>query len=347
MEIRWGIIGCGAVTEVKSGPGFQRARGSRLQAVMRRNAALAADYARRHGVPAWYDDAEKLIHDPDVDAVYIATPPGQHLAHALAVCAAGKPAYVEKPMARHHPEALRMVDAFAAAGVPLFVAYYRRALDRFRKAGELLASRAIGEVTGVAYRFAGPHHRAVDPAALPWRLSAADAGGGLFLDLGCHTLDVLDFVLGPLGDVSGVAANVASPHAVEDTVAMAFSTAGGAPGTAQWNFASEERADQIVVQGGAGELRFSTFGTEPLELWCNGRAQTFDLPNPSHIQQPMIQSIVDQLLGPGQSPSTGVSAARTSAVMDVVLAGYYGGRADRFWERPETWPGRRGPGGRA
>jgi predicted dehydrogenase len=339
MDIRWGIIGCGAVTEVKSGPAFQRARGSRLQAVMRRNGSLAADYARRHGVPSWYDDAEKLIRDPEVDAVYVATPPGWHLEYALAACAAGKPTYVEKPMARNHPECLRMVDAFAAARVPLFVAYYRRALDRFRKAAELVQSGALGRVTGVAYRFAAPHHRAVDPAALPWRLSAAEAGGGLFLDLGCHTLDVLDFLLGPLVEVSGMAANVASRHAVEDTVAMAFATAGGALGTAHWNFAGEERADEIVVQGDAGQLRLSTFGNEPIELNSAGRLETFDLPNPPHIQQPMVQSIVDQLLGRGESPSTGVTAARTSAVMDAVLASYYGGRADAFWTRPETWPG--------
>src|SRR5215471_20396459 len=138
MTIRWGMIGCGDVAEVKSGPGFQKADGSELRAVMRRHGDLAADYARRHGVPAWYDDAEALIHDRNVDAVYIATPPGAHAELALAVCAAGKPAYVEKPMARNHAECRRMVDAFASAGMPLYVAYYRRALPRFRKAREVV-----------------------------------------------------------------------------------------------------------------------------------------------------------------------------------------------------------------
>src|SRR5438045_5708661 len=107
MTVRWGIIGCGKVTEVKSGPAFQKAEGSALVAVMRRNGALAADYARRHGVPRWYDDAAALIADPEVDAVYIGTPPGAHESLALAVCAAGKPAYVEKPMARTLSECTR------------------------------------------------------------------------------------------------------------------------------------------------------------------------------------------------------------------------------------------------
>jgi 1,5-anhydro-D-fructose reductase (1,5-anhydro-D-mannitol-forming) len=349
MTIRWGMIGCGDVTEVKSGPGFQKAEGSQLVAVMRRRGELAADYARRHAVPAWYDDADALIADPAVDAVYIATPPGEHERLALKVCAARKPVYVEKPMARNHAECRRMVDAFAAARVPLFVAYYRRALPRFRKARDLVASGQLGRVTGVTYRLAGPYHRDVETcidggASLPWRLEAQHSGGGLLLDLGCHTLDILDFIIGPLERVQGHAANVATPHAVEDSVAMSFRTASGALGTAQWNFASAERADEIIIACDRAELRLSTFGGEPVELRhgdATARIEHFALPNPPHIQQPMIQSIVDELRGKGHCESTAVSGARTSAVIDGLLVGYYGTRADGFWNSPETWPGNR------
>src|SRR3954447_6932178 len=141
--IRWGIVGCGDVTECKSGPAFGKARNSALVAVMRRDGAKAADYAKRHGVPRWYDDADKLIGDPEVDAVYVATPPGSHLEYALKVAAAGKPCYVEKPMARSFVECQRMIDTFERAKVPLFVAYYRRALPRFVKLKELLDSGEI------------------------------------------------------------------------------------------------------------------------------------------------------------------------------------------------------------
>src|SRR5258706_10250264 len=92
--IRWGIIGCGDVTEVKSGPALQRATGSALVAVMRRDRAKAEDYARRHGVARAYDDGAALIEDPDVDAVYVATPPSSHLDYALAAAKAGEPVYV-------------------------------------------------------------------------------------------------------------------------------------------------------------------------------------------------------------------------------------------------------------
>jgi 1,5-anhydro-D-fructose reductase (1,5-anhydro-D-mannitol-forming) len=338
--IRWGIIGCGNVTEVKSGPALQKAASSSLVAVMRRNGERARDYAQRHGVPRWYDDADLLIHDPGVDVVYIATTPGSHLEYALKVCAAGKPAYVEKPMARNHAECRQMIAAFQQAGLPLFVAYYRRGLPRFLKVRELIEAGRIGRVTAVSCRYSSPSHQRTDPQNLPWRFVAEQSGGGLFLDLGSHTLDILDFILGPLEDVAGTAVNLAGVYEVEDGVAMQFRTAQGALGTGTWNFASAVREDIIEITGTDGRISLSTFGNEPVRLIVGEGSEEFDLPNPPHIQQPLIQSIVDELHGNGKCPSTGESAARTSAVMDAVLSGYYGGREDAFWQRPETWPGR-------
>jgi 1,5-anhydro-D-fructose reductase (1,5-anhydro-D-mannitol-forming) len=341
MTTRWGILGCGDVCEVKSGPGFGRARGSALVAVMRRDGEKAADFARRHGVPRWYDDAEKLIRDPQVDAVYVATPVSTHMSFALQVCEAGKPCYVEKPMARSAAECRRMVEAFEAAGVPLFVAYYRRGLPRFLKVKELIDAGSLGRVASVCYRYGEPRHRRVNPSSLPWRLRAEHSGGGLFMDLGSHTLDVLDFLLGPLKQVAGVAGNAASDYAVEDAVAMSFQTSGGALGTAIWNFASDATEDWIEISGTDGRVRLSTFGSEPVRFVHGDVVEEFDLPNPMHVHQPLIQGIVDTLQGRGQCPSTGRSGLRTALVMDQVLAGYYGGRDDAFWEREGSWPGQR------
>lgn len=337
MTVQWGIIGCGDVCEVKSGPGFQNVEGSKLVAVMRRDGEKAKDFANRHGVPFWSDKAEEIIHHPDVNAVYIATPPGSHLEYALQACAAGKPAYIEKPMARSGVECRAMTTAFDKAGLPLFVAYYRRALPRFLLATDLVRNGTVGKVTGVSYRFASPAHRNLDPQNLPWRVVAEDAGGGVFLDLGCHTLDILDFILGPLYDVSGTAANVATPHDVEDSVAMQFRVMQGALGTAQWNFASHAREDVIEISGTDGRISLSTFGNEPVQLQNQNGDDTFDLPNPRYIQTPLIETIVQQLNGSGQCPSTGHSATRTSEVIDTVLSDYYNGRDDAFWTRPDTW----------
>lgn len=340
-SIRWGIIGCGDVTEVKSGPSFSKIAGSQLVAVMRRDAAKAADYARRHGVPRWYDDARALVADPEVDAIYVATPPGAHLEGALLAAAAGKPCYVEKPFARSTTECDAILAAFRAANVPVFVAYYRRCLSRFVEARALLAAGALGTLTGVRLQFACRPPAIADVANPPWRLDAANAGAGLFLDLGSHALDLLDHLLGPLNNVHGIAANRATPLPVEDAVAMSFATADGVPGTAAWNFASAIPADECVIEGSAGRLTFSVFGNEPLRLETREGVQSLDRPHPPHVQQPLIQTVVDALHGRGECASTGESARRTSAVMDAVLDAYYGGRADAFWTRPDTWPGRR------
>jgi 1,5-anhydro-D-fructose reductase (1,5-anhydro-D-mannitol-forming) len=342
--IRWGIIGCGDVTEIKSGPGFQKAAGSELVMVMRRNAAKAEDYARRHGVPRWTTDAEALIHDPQIDAVYVATPPGTHLEYALRVAAAGKPAYVEKPMGRNHAECRRMNEAFTAAGLPLFVALYRRRLPRFLKAKELIESGRLGRVTMFSHRYADARVPRIDPQNLPWRLQAEHSGGGIFLDLAPHAIDIFEFILGPMERIAGTAANLASPCEVEDAVALHCRFASGALGTASWNFAGSAHQDVVEIAGTAGTLALSVFGNEPLRLQTAAGEEVFNLPNPPHIQQPLIQSIVDQLHGQGHCPSTGATGARVAWLMDQVLADYYGPRDDAFWTRPQTWPGRRPQG---
>lgn len=336
--IRWGILGCGDVCEVKSGPGFQEADGSTLTMVMRRTPLMAEDFATRHGVPNWTGDVDTLIEDPDVDAVYVATPPGTHCEYALKVAAAGKPCYVEKPMARHGAECDRMVQVFADAGVPLFVAYYRRGLPRFLKTKALIESGDLGEIASIQYEFQG----IADPSRPPgWRIQAEHSGGGLLLDLGSHTLDMLDFLLGPLRNVTGEARNHANYYDVEDHVGIQFHTQHGATGSATWNFAGNTHADLIRITGERATLELSTFGNEPVRLRTSQNDQTFDLPNPKTIQQPLIQTIVDELRGLNACPSTGATAARTSHVIDAALHSYYGGRTDAFWSRPEAWPGRR------
>lgn len=321
---------------MKSGPALQKCEGSRLVAVMRRDADKAADYARRHDVPRHYSDAAALCADPEVDAIYIATPPGSHLELARLVAASGKPAYIEKPYGRSAAEAAAINSAFAEAGLPVFAAYYRRALPRFVKVRELLDAGAIGPVAGAVLRQASP------PPRDNWRLDPVVSGGGLFIDHGSHALDLLDFFVGPLHDVSGHAANRSGIHpAVEDAVALAFRTADGAPGVAHWNFAAAHHEDCIEIQGRTGRITFSLFAEQPVRLQRLSPTaglveETFEIPHPPHVQQPLIQTVVDTLRGlPGAAcPSTGASALRTSKVMDTALEHFYGGRSDDFWSRP-------------
>ena len=326
-RVRWGIIGVGDVTERKSGPGFQQARSSELVAVMRRDGAKAADYARRHGVPRWYDDADALLADPEVDAVYIATPPDSHADYTLRAAAAGKPVYVEKPMARTTAECEAMIDACDTAGVPLFVAYYRRTMPRFLTVRDLLADGAIGTPRAVSIRLQRPAAPAAD-GAVPWRLRPEVSGGGLFVDLGSHTLDLLDGLLGPVTHCAGVADNVTGHHAAEDLVAATFTFGSGVHGVGLWAFDAAESIDEVEIVGTAGSVRFSTFDEEPLRVTTGAGTRTIDAPYPETVQLPLIQTVVDALLGLGECPSTGRSALRTTRVIDTLLAGYRARAAD-------------------
>ena len=317
--VRWGIIGVGDVTEAKSGPGFQQAERSSLVAVMRRDGEKAADYARRHGVPRWYDDAEALIHDPDVDAVYVATPPDSHRDYAVRVLAAGKPVYVEKPMARTAAECEDVLAAAERSGQPVFVAYYRRAMPRFVTVKRLLEDGAIGEVHAVVVHASKPSALA-DGADVPWRVRPEVAGGGLFVDLASHTLDLLDHLLGPVARVTGYAARFGRVTAAEDVVSASFELESGALGSGMWSYGTAEERDEVRILGSAGTLRFSTFGQEPLVLSTAAGEQHIEAPYPATVQLPLIQSVVDELTGRGTCPSTGASALRTARVVDALLA---------------------------
>jgi predicted dehydrogenase len=318
--IRWGIIGCGNVTEVKSGPGFQKARNSSLVAVMRRSGELARDYAQRHGVPRWYDAAKALIHDPEVDAVYVATPPSSHKDYTILAAQAGKPVYVEKPMALNFGDCQEMIEVCRSAQVPLFVAYYRRALPRFLKIKELLEAQAIGDVRFVTVTlYTKPRPDELDPQNLPWRVIPEVAGGGRFVDLGSHMFDFLDYIFGPIGEARGFAGNQQDLYPAEDGVTAAFVFESGLQGVGVWNFGAFDEVDMTEIVGSKGKISFSTYDAEPVVLTSGDGVTEFDIEYPQHIQQPLIQAAVDDLNGVGTCPSTGESAARTTWVMDQVL----------------------------
>ncbi len=319
QTIRWGIIGCGDVTEIKSGPGFQKAVHSQLVAVMRRNAELAKDYATRHNVPNWYDDASALINDPEVDAVYIATPPLNHKEYVLKAARAGKPVYVEKPMAMNYAEAVEMVDFCEQAKIPLFVAHYRRALPRFIKIKELLSNQRIGQVRFVNMVYQAPAKPSDLKGEMHWRLDLAIAGCGYFCDLAPHMIDIIQFLLGIITEAGGYAINQGKAYPAEDMVAGSYLFENGIPGTGLWNFNSYKHTDRTEIVGDGGKLTFAVFGDEPIILETEQGIEVFPVANPAHMQQPLIQTIVNQLVGNGHCPSMGRDALRTSWVMDKLL----------------------------
>jgi len=324
-EVRWGIIGCGDVTEVKSGPAFQRVPHSRLVAVMRRDGARARDYANRHGVPKWYDQADALLCDPEVDAVYVATPPSTHEEYVTRAAEAGKPVLVEKPMGRTHEECRRMIAVCEEARVPLYVAYYRRALPAFLRIKALMEEGAIGDVRCVTLRLLQPPYPDdLKTGTLRWRVRPEISGGGYFVDLASHQFDFLDFLFGPVVSAHGNAANRAGRYPAEDVVAADFAFASGVCGTGLWCFDAPEPSheDSVHIVGNKGVLTFSTFAKDPVVLMRGTERLEFRDEYPAHIHEPLVTSVVEALLGRGVCPSTGVSAARTNWVIDRILLHY-------------------------
>jgi predicted dehydrogenase len=322
--VRWGMIGCGDVTERKSGPGFGKAAHSELVAVMRRNGALAADYARRHGVPRWHDDADAIIRAPDIDAVYVATTPDSHRDYVLRCAAAGKPVLVEKPMALDHGQCRDMIAACRAAGVGLWVAYYRRALPRFLRVRDLVQSGAIGQVRMVVSRqFQRDRPPAeMNPGSPPWRVDAALSGGGLFVDMASHTLDILDFMFGPTGEVRAFAGNQAGAYGPEDTVTATYRFASGVHGSGAWCYAADRDEEYSEIVGANGRIRFSTSKPVPIRVMRGDAIEEIAMDDPPHVHQPLIETIVGELNGQGRCPSTGECGARTTWVIDQILREY-------------------------
>jgi 1,5-anhydro-D-fructose reductase (1,5-anhydro-D-mannitol-forming) len=321
--IRWGMVGCGAVAEVKSGPGFYKSNHSALVAVASRQLKHAQSFAERHGVPKVYASSEELVADPAIDAVYIATPPSSHKPLALLAAQAGKHVYIEKPMALRFEECREIVDTCQQHGVRLFVAFYRRAMPRFLQVKQWIDSGAIGQVRTVrAVQHQAPAAEDLSPATLPWRLKPEVAGGGKFLDMGIHELDLFDFLFGAIEEVHGIASNQSGLYAVEDTVTATWRHASGVHGTGSWCYDSGVNEDLIQIVGSKGRISFEFFSDKALRLVNGAGEQLLEIPNPPHVQQPFIQSMVDDLNGVAPCPGSVASAVRSTWVADEILKNY-------------------------
>lgn len=319
-SIRWGIIGCGNVVEIKSGPAYQKTEGFELHAVTRRDLSKAKDFAARHNVPIVFPNAQTLIEDPEIDAVYIATHPDSHKEYALAVAASGKPCCIEKPMATHYSDCLEILNAFENAQRPLFVAYYRRCLPRFLKVKEWLDSGKIGSIRHVNWRLSKIATEIDRSGEYNWRTDANIAPGGYFDDLASHGLDFLDFLIGKIESVHGIPTNQQGFYKPYDAITACWIHDNKVTGTGSWNFGSHQENDKVEIFGSEGEIEFSLFQDVPFTCSSDEGQELCSTPYPENIQLPFVEAIRSHLRGESTHPSTGVSAARASWAIDQILA---------------------------
>lgn len=328
--VRWGMIGCGEVAEQKSGPALYRVSDSALIAVADRNAARAQDFAKRHGVARWHDDADAVIRAPDIDVVYVATRTDSHYDYVLRCAQAGKPVLVEKPPAMNHAQCQAMIEACAKVAVPLWVAYYRRALPRFLKVRELVQSGAIGDVRMIVSRHCHsiPSPEAMRGSFWSWRLDPVQSGGGIFFEAVGHTLDILDMLFGPIESVRAFAGNQAGAYPAEDVVTASFRFASGVYGSGAWCFTTDWDDEHNEIVGSKGRIRYSTFPPlsppsgrppEPIRIFRGDTVEEVPVADPQYVHEPLIRTIVDEINGRGRCPSTAESALRTARVIDEVL----------------------------
>lgn len=316
--INWGIIGCGNVTEIKSGPAFNKVPDSILVAVMRRNGDKAADYAKRHNVPRWYDDAEKLINDPEVNAIYIATPPSSHEQYALAAVEAGKQVYLEKPMALNYESAKNIARAAAAKNVKLVVAHYRRQWPLFKKLKDLVEAKAIGDVHLVRlalYKTVLTKEQ-LSNESQAWRIDPAIAGGGIFHDLAPHQLDMMYHIFGPAKKITGIALNQAGKYKADDMVAGNILFENNIMFSGTWCFNAYEQSDYCEIIGSNGKICFSFFDGGGIELISNNNKTIIDFDPLQHVQQPMIEKTVQYFLGNANNPCPGAEGAEVMRWID-------------------------------
>lgn len=318
-EIKWGIIGCGDVTEVKSGPAFNKVANSQLVAVMRRDAAKAEDYAKKHGVPKWYSNASDLINDPEINAIYIATPPLQHEEYTLAALAAGKPVYVEKPMALNSTAAQRMADASLKYGVKLVVAHYRRTQPLFLKIKSLLAEKAVGDVRFVDLKMLQPvASDIIANSEENWRINPAISGGGLFHDLAPHQLDLMLYYFGEAVNFHGLASKKDVTAPVADLVTGHIEFENNVVFNGLWCFSApqNEQTDSCEIIGSKGKIAFSVFG-QYIKISIDGKEELLNFEPLQHVEQPMIEQVVAYFRGEGENPCAAEEALKTMKIMDA------------------------------
>ena len=319
-KICWGIIGCGNVTEVKSGPAFNKVEHSSLMAVSRRDPDKLADYVKRHHIPLSFTNALDLIQSEKINAIYIATPPDVREAYAIEAMQLGKPVYLEKPMALNLAACKRLKSVSEKLGIKLSVAHYRRNLPLFMEVKNILEQGDIGAIKEVQITMLKKTDKAAkDPSN--WRVNPSIAGGGYFYDLAPHQIDLVFYFFGKPKSFSGTSTNKAGLYKAEDFVQGTIELENGIVCKGLWDFSiNGEEKDEFLIIGEKGTIRFPVFGLF-IEVESNGQVKTIPFEAPKHNQQNHIQAVVNYFLDKGENPCSAEDAILSMEVMESFVYG--------------------------
>lgn len=324
--IRWGLVGTGAIANKRVGPALVSAQHSQLIAVCDVVKESVQEFAARFHVPYLYTSLDELLANPEIDAVYLATPIFLHGPQAMQTLRAGKHVLVEKPMALTVAEGEEMIRVARETGKTLATAYYRRFFPTVQRAQQLINDGALGKVVMVV----SIYHTWYDPApGAPgsWRAQKARAGGGVLWDMGSHRFDLLVGLFGMPTRVWAVTETLAHEYEVEDTASVYMKLGNGAQCVSTWQWSSQTWVDHLSMIGTDGKIVLEPVDSPNLTLYLGkGRTQTRSdeqIPLPENVHLPMIQNFVDSVLqgiDPVEVGEEGIKTNRILAAIDESAA---------------------------
>jgi predicted dehydrogenase len=312
MKLGWGLIGCGDIARKRVAPALLDMDCSELIAVSRARSELAASFAKDFGAKRWYAEWCDLLSDDEIDAVYIATPVHLHVTQAVAAAEAGKHVLCEKPMAMNSQECDRMIDAARSQGVKLGIAYYRRFYPVVERIKEIIKSGEIGVPSLVqieAFEWFNP--AAGNPRS--WLLQKHLSGGGPMMDFGCHRIEVLLNIFGPISEVKALTANTVFDREVEDTALALFRFAGGACSVLSVTHAAAEAKDTLNIFGTLGSIRVPILNEGKMQV-IGKSGERYEAHSPAaNTHVPLVEDFMNAVLcnrDPTVNGETGRTVAR-------------------------------------
>lgn len=322
-NIKWAMIGCGAVTEKKSGPGLYKSKNSELLGVYDENISRAKDYAKRHNISKVYENVDEIMNDKNVDAVYLPVPPKYHKDYTILCLKNSKIPYVEKPLALTFEEGKEILDLSSKTKIPVYVAYYRRAMEKYLFIKEIIDSGKLGKISTIQlWQFMKVELEDKNKENLHWRLIPEITLGGKFVDMATHVIDITQFFFGDIVEVQGFASNNGGFYEVEDTVTATFKYKNGIVGTGNWNYVSSYDDEKMIITGDKGVLKTTGLFNGAVEMEISEERTVYSFEEPEHVAQPYIQEIVNEMLGIGKSNANIKSALNNLKVVDKILEDY-------------------------
>ncbi len=340
-EVLWGLTGCGDIAEKRVVKAIQDSANAKLVGCVRRNAERLAEFQSRHAIPKGYPNYRDLVNDPELDAVYVATPVWLHCSQTTKAAEKGKHVLCEKPMAMNPQECRRMMDACRSNGVKLGVAYYRRFYPTVRKMKEILRQGLIGEPILVRSTLV-EHARLPDGDNPGWRFVLKQGGGGLLMDMASHRLDLLAMLFGRPESVAGFTDTRTCPIEVEDTGSLIIRFAGGLHALVFASHCVKPPRDDFEILGSRGCLRAAPLNGDRLEM-VGHRTETFLVPKADNVHQPLVEDFNGAVMEDRQPAVPGEEGIQASLLLE---AAYQSARSGRVVSvgRSADWLWSEGPG---